>query len=202
MSLVNDHYYGFVDRFIVENEVTWLELATCSPIWTTLMVYYIEAPYGNTMNTTVGGASGRTAVKGNLFSFPLAMEDMARSVTEAMTQSGRMPAHVREVAEKARGIPHSEEVLALLVHVQVINGSADLAKHVKGLTLRLHVLEKLCDIMRQSGYPGYGAGEVNSAELVAQRLKDRYTDRYYAIHGRAAFVPDIVHKAGLTLYTK
>merc|ERR1712078_792884 len=105
-----------------------------------------------------------------------------------MMQSGHLPAQVRDVAEKSRGIPHSEGVLALLVHVQVVNGSADLAKHVKGLTLRLHVLEKLCDITRHSGYPGYGAGDVNSAERVAQRMKQRYKDPY-GDYGRTAFVP-------------
>ena len=194
MSLGNDHYYGHVDRFIVENKVTWLELATCSPIWTTLMVYHIDGSYGHTMNETLGCASGRTGIKGNLFSYPLAMEDMARSVTEAMTQSGGMPPDVRELAEASRGIPHSEDVLALLVHVKVFNGSADLAQHVKGLTLRLHVLEKLCDIMRHSGYPGYGAGDVNSAERVAHRLKKQYKDPY-GEYGRTAFVPDKVYKA-------
>ena len=114
-----------------------------------------------------------------------------------MVQSGGMPAddHVRALAEQARGIPHSEEVLALLVRVKVINGAADLAKHVKGLTLRLHVLEKLCSIMRQSGYPGYGAGDVNSAARVAERLKERCTDRYCALYGRTAFVPDSVQNA-------
>ena len=30
MSISNDHYYGFVNRFLVENQVTWLECAACS----------------------------------------------------------------------------------------------------------------------------------------------------------------------------
>ena len=53
------------------------------------------------------------------------------------------------------GIPHSEETLALLVHVQVKNGTQGMAKHVRGLTLRVHVLQNLCEVMLRSGYPGY-----------------------------------------------
>ena len=42
MSLSNDHYYGYVDRFLVENQVTWLECAASSVCWSTMLVYYLE----------------------------------------------------------------------------------------------------------------------------------------------------------------
>ena len=39
MSLSNDHYYGHVNRYIVENNVTWLECAACCTVWSTMLVY-------------------------------------------------------------------------------------------------------------------------------------------------------------------
>ena len=39
MSVANDHYYGYVDRFLVENKVTWLECAAASVCWSTMLVY-------------------------------------------------------------------------------------------------------------------------------------------------------------------
>ena len=43
MSLSNDHYYGHVNRFMVENEVTWLECAAPCMVWSTILVYYLES---------------------------------------------------------------------------------------------------------------------------------------------------------------
>jgi len=192
MSLANDHYYGHVHRVITKYDVTWLEMAACSTIWTTMLVYYLEMPYGHLLNAKIGKPVARTAVRGNLYSYPLAMEDMNRSIAEALQYAARAqePAAAK-LARSCHGLPHSEETLALLVHVQIIGGSKDLAKHIKGVTLRLHVLEELLEVMRNTGYPGYGPGDVNSAELVAQRLQARYKDPY-ASYGRSAFVPKAV----------
>ena len=80
------------------------------------------------------------------------------------------------------------------MHVSIVGGNKDLAKHVKGLTLRVHVLEELLQVMRNTGYPGYGPGDVNSEELVAQRLQARYKDPYES-YGRSAFVPRAILSA-------
>ena len=48
--------------------------------------------------------------------------------------------------------------------------------------------------MRNTGYPGYGPGDVNSEELVAQRLQARYKDPYES-YGRTAFVPNAILSA-------
>ena len=76
MSLSNDHYYGHVNRFLVENAVTWLECAAASVCWSTMLVYYLEDPYGHLMDEVMGQAQGRTKVRGNLFSFTMPWEDI------------------------------------------------------------------------------------------------------------------------------
>ena len=47
MALANDHYYGYVFAALAKGEVTWLECAAASLVWTTIMVYYLEQPYGH-----------------------------------------------------------------------------------------------------------------------------------------------------------
>ena len=69
MSISNDHYYGLVNRYIVENDVTWLECAACCTVWSTILVYYLEAPYGNLIDVPLGKSEARTTIRGNLFSF-------------------------------------------------------------------------------------------------------------------------------------
>jgi hypothetical protein len=68
-ALANDNVYGYVCKLLVEKSVTWLECAAASLIWSTIMVTYLEQPYGHLMMEEMKGAQGRTQVKGNLFSF-------------------------------------------------------------------------------------------------------------------------------------
>ena len=135
-SLSNDLYYGYVDRFLVEEQVAWLECAAASVCWSTMLVYYLEDPFGQLMSEKMGGAQGRTQVRGNLFSFNMPWEDVERCCHQAC-QAAKMP-H-REKLKKLQeqlGLPHSEETLAILVNVQIKGGSKDLAMHLSGLTQR------------------------------------------------------------------
>ena len=77
----------------------------------------------------------------------------------------------------------------MLVKVHIVGGSKDLALHLKGLTLRIPVLRRLIEIMRDSGYPGYGKNGVNSFDRVAARLQVRYSEKYAERYGEAQFTP-------------
>ena len=76
MSVSNDHYYGHVHEYLEKNKVTWLECAACCTVWSTMLAYYLEAPYGHLMQETMGNPEGRTRVKGNLFRFSMPWEDI------------------------------------------------------------------------------------------------------------------------------
>ncbi len=85
MGVANDHYYGYVDRFLVENKVTWLECAAASVCWSTMLVYYLEVPFsGHLMNDEMGFPQGRTQVRGNLFSFSMPWQDIERCCAAAI----------------------------------------------------------------------------------------------------------------------
>ena len=54
--------------------------------------------------------------------------------------------------------------------------------------MRVKVLQELIEILRASGYPGYEKIGINSPSQVAQRLDERYTQRY----GHASFTPKAI----------
>ena len=155
MSLSNDHYYGYVNKYIVEQNVTWLECAASCLIWSTMLVYYLESPYGHLMDVAVGQPQGRTHVKGNLFSFGMPWEDIEKCCHQAIRNSKEPEASTFRKLKENLGLPHSEETLALLVNVHIVGGSKDLALKLKGLTMRVDVVQGLINILRESGYPGY-----------------------------------------------
>ena len=192
MSLSNDHYYGHANRYIVENNVTWLECAASCMVWSTMLVYYLEAPYGHLMGEVLGKPQGRTHVKGNLFSFSMPWEDIEKCCHQAVLHA--KPPHREALAKLQQdlGVPHSEETLALLVHVHIVAGNKDLAQHLQGLTMRVRVIQELIEILRCSGYPGYEKHGVNGPDKVASRLDERYTSKYGASRFTPAAVLDAI----------
>ena len=89
MSVSNDHYYGHVHEYLEKNKVTWLECAACCTVWSTMLVYYLEAPYGHLMQETMGNPEGRTRVKGNLFSFSMPWEDIEKCCRRASEHANK-----------------------------------------------------------------------------------------------------------------
>ena len=139
---------------LVKNEVTWLERAACSLIWSTMLVYYSENPYGHLMNEPLGRPEARTKIRGNLFS-SMPWEDIETCCQQAEKHSKHVGHGFLRKAQKELGLPHSESTLALLVNVHIVNGDKSLSEHLKGLTMRVTVLQRRIEILRASGYPGY-----------------------------------------------
>ena len=54
MHLSHDHYYDHVSRYIVDHNITWPDCAPCCTVWSTMLVYYLEAPYGNLIDVPMG----------------------------------------------------------------------------------------------------------------------------------------------------
>ena len=191
MSLSNDHYYGHVNKYIVEKNVTWLECAASCMVWSTMLVYYLEEPYGHLMAEVMGKPQGRTQVRGNLFSFSMPWEDIENCCHQAIKAANKTQAKDLRKIEKELGLPHTEETLALLVNVHIVGGNKDLALCLKGLTMRVEVIQNLIQILKLSGYPGYEDTGVNETSKVASRLQERYTSKY----GHAVFTPNAVLEA-------
>jgi hypothetical protein len=86
MAVANDNYYGYALRLLHEKQVTWLECAAASLVWTTIMVYYLEEPYGHLMLESMEGPQARTQARGNLFSFSL-----SKPAVSKLMRIGRTP---------------------------------------------------------------------------------------------------------------
>ena len=156
-----------------------------------MLVYYLEAPHGHLMGEAMGNPQARTKVKGNLFSFTMPWEDIERCCHLACVHANTTQKAELTKLQQELGVPHSEETLALLVNVHLVGGTKDLAQYITGLTLRVSVIQRLIDILRGSGYPGYETDGINSAARVAQRLDDRYRK----VYGEASFTPAAVEQA-------
>ena len=157
-----------------------------------MLVYYLEAPYGHLIDVPIGQPEARTQAKGNLFSFSMPWSDVERCCQEASQHAHTLTRQRLKTLQENLGVPHSEETWATLVNVHIVGGSADLAVHLKGLTLRIPVMQKLMRIMKDSGYLGYGSNGLNSSERIAARLKTRYSDTYLEKWGEAKFTPQTV----------
>jgi hypothetical protein len=143
------------------------------------------------MHEELGKPQGRTQVRGNLFSFSMPWEDIEKCCYEAVRHAKAPHKKELEKLQQELGLPHSEETLALLVNVHIVGGNKDLATHLKGLTMRVHVVQELIEILRRSGYPGYEERGINGVDAVAFRLNERYREKY----GHAEFIPKAVLEA-------
>ena len=80
------------------------------------------------MNESMQGPRGRTAARGNVFSFMMPWEDILRALKRAESDSTRV------------ALPHDGSVLAVLVRVHIIGGSLDVTKHLLYVHLRVFVV--------------------------------------------------------------
>jgi len=186
LALANDNFYGYIRELLVKENVTWLECACSNLVWSTILVYYLEEPYGNLMQDSMEGAQARTQARGNLFSFSLPWEDIEQRCSEAQQNWSKTSQAVRNAWQ----LPHEETILSTLLNVHIVGGTTDLAAHLQGAKMRPAVVLKLIDILRDSGYPGYTA-DFNSKEQVQRRMMEMYTSKY----GDEAFIPDKIKEA-------
>ena len=101
------------------------------------------------MSKVVGKPQGRTQVKGNIFSFNMPwadIEDACRIACESAQRSENIK--VNALREEL-GVPHTEETLATLVNIHIVGGSTDLSQHLSGLTMRVSIVRRLIELLRQ-----------------------------------------------------
>ena len=56
MALANDNLWGYTSDIIAKYKVRWIEMAAVLPMWTSMIVYYVEGHEGHTMHEEVGRA--------------------------------------------------------------------------------------------------------------------------------------------------
>ena len=84
-ALANDKFIGYMLRFLLEENVTWLEATIACPFFTGLVTYYIEGPpvkRHHLMEESVAQPELQYGVRGNIFTNLMDWETMHQQLAE------------------------------------------------------------------------------------------------------------------------
>ena len=81
-ALANDNFQGYAHAFIVKNQVRWIEVVAACPLFTSIIVYYIEGEKQHLVNTDLGSQERTYVVRGNVFSFLMPWEQIQMHMHE------------------------------------------------------------------------------------------------------------------------
>ena len=77
-GLINDNWYGYLEPWIYQQEVTWMEKTVASPYWTGIQLFTVgtrgkmrKAQRRHLMEDAMYSCSQRVAFKGQVFSAPM-----------------------------------------------------------------------------------------------------------------------------------
>ncbi len=143
MALANDNVIGYTYETILKHKVTWIEAAAAQPAWTTMMCFYIEGDHGHLLEETMFQSSFMTVVRGNVHSYHLPWEKILDSLNRSTSDA------------KLCLLPHDPEHLAHMVQLQLKVGTVDMAKHIKQIRLRAHVVLELGYELINAGHEAY-----------------------------------------------
>ena len=104
-------YYGYVERFMFEAEVTWMEMTAASAYWTSMTIFTMSRIPQHLMHHRFLQAEERVGFRGHVFSAPMAWQDIMQQIDEIDQQQARVV------------LPHVGAVLASIVHLQMSGGS-------------------------------------------------------------------------------
>ena len=128
MALCNDNLWGYATFVIAKYKVRWIELAAVLPVWTHMVVYYIEGDYGHTMKEPVAKKEYRTAVRGHCFSLIMPWEDIMKCLDGMMSDA------------ELSCLPWGPECLKYLVRLQLKVAGRDFEQHLKQVKVRPFIL--------------------------------------------------------------
>lgn len=172
-AITNDNMTGFCVYLLATGQVTYLEMMAANLIFTTIVTYYAEEPYGNLLMEQTSGPCTRVFCRGNVFSFHLQWKSIAEQCSEALKSGIYMQ------------LPHSEEVLAACVAVNMTVGVRNMAHLIKDLKMQPDVVMALIQQIRARGWPQY-------AEQLPEQVEARFAKLYgkYRSRWKEGFVPD------------
>ena len=143
MALANDNVIGYTYKTILQYKVSWMEAAAAQPAWTTMMCFYIEGDQGHLLEETMFQSSFMSVVRGNVFSYHMPWEKIIDSLNRTTSD------------EKLSLLPHDPEHLAHMVQLHLKIGTIDMAKHIKEIKVRAHVVLALGYELIKAGHAAY-----------------------------------------------
>ena len=153
-ALCNDNFYGYPAELLYQHRVRWIETAAASPLWTSMVSFYLEADRGHVLEEPVHRAEHRLAIRGNISAVSLPWEEIYGHFAQ-MTPHDRIAT-----------LPHALPALRAMVKVTVKGmRHAELVEWVAGAHLRPHVVVALLDHLVDIHHPMFAAYDGTPAEL-------------------------------------
>lgn len=173
IGLMSDNWYGYVHRFIYEQQVTWMEMTCATPFWKGVMLFEIDVRRGgrsarkkHKLNDQLFANEGRIAYRGQIFSVPMDWRNIIDQLQladlwrDTRTQTAEYPASVETSrqramhaemtemrdAEKHISLPATGAVLAQRVRIFVAAGLDELNKLLKQATVRCDIVVQIIQI--------------------------------------------------------
>lgn len=159
MALADGNFIGYTHKTILQDQVKWIEAAAAQPAWTTMMCYYIEGDQGHLMEETMFDASYTAQVRGDVFSYHMPWDPILHFL------------HRTTADEKLALLPHDHEHLAHMVQLHLRSGTVDMAKHIKEVKVRAHVVLKLGYDVIRAGHAAYVSTGAATTKAVAKRMR-------------------------------
>ena len=164
MALANDNMFGYSSSLITKYRVRWIEMAAVLPVWTHMIVYYVEGDYGHLMNEELQKPRWRQKVHGHCFSFIMPWEQICRDLL------GKVAHQDIEV------LPHDEECLKYMLSVHLKVAGRDFHQHLKQVHLRPFVLVLLLCELIDRGHPVFDHSM--PAQQLKEAVKRQVAERY------------------------
>ena len=182
----------------MKNKVTWLEATIACPIFTGLIVYYVEgAPNerGHLMNEPLANSQRSWSVRGNVFSFMLPWETVMAHLSRAFA------------AGDFSQWPLDQDTAATIVRLRMIRGHEALVSQFKELRVRsqvvkglanLYVDNQLTELLKKKSITGLLASKIQRLreqfrEHISRRVDAEYPSETYGNEQGA--VPEYINKA-------
>ena len=141
VALANDNFFGFALDLFYKYNVRYIECAAASPLFTALMMYYVEGTKGHMLNVRQHKPQRAYACRGNVFSFHMPWEEIAN-------QLGAVTAE-----ERVEALPHDQHALSHMVIFSLRVGDVkDLNKWLPMARLRPHVVLQLMFALVDAGF--------------------------------------------------
>ena len=158
-GLCNDNWWGYVQKWIYENDVTWMEKTVSTPFWTGLTVFTVgqrgqersNRPR-HLMHDPMYSAQTRVAFKGQIFSAPLDWNNLLEQLTQLDDKDIRRIAGSQSAPAD---LPILGQALAARVQVEVKGGLLSIESCLKQATVRRDIAVNLIIMLRDLGHPDY-----------------------------------------------
>ena len=159
LGLCNDNLFGYTTHLISKYKVRWLEAAIVSPVWTSIMVIYVEGDGGHLYDEQLHEQRWRTTVRGSCVSYMIPWDDILAELKKICSD------------QDLHELPRKGECLKYLMRVHLNVAGQDLEKHIKGLRVRPFVLLKLLDFLIDSNHEAFrGKGSALDLKAKMRRL--------------------------------